>query len=208
MGYPNIIEKLNTKVTYTDAYIVGDVKLDCLSSQITIKPVMDVIQFNINGGSAYNKGAWIALEGCDNYNGNFPAGSFNIRATNSSGKYSEFRGTPDGTLIWNERDVITEVYNSFTTDENSGYLTYTTKLSNGLMIIQGLLSVSMSTTQGTITFPQAFTKYPSVSATIRVNDADITLCIPNISLPTFTYTVHNYSSDSQVLRYIAIGYWK
>lgn len=109
MSYPRIIDKLDTKITYSNALILGDLKFNTSNNELqnTIKNVKDTIQFNICGGTAYNKGAWIALEGCDNTSGNFPSGSFNIRATNSNGNYSEFRGTPEGVLTWNGREIIT-----------------------------------------------------------------------------------------------------
>lgn len=111
MSYPNIINEINkvniSKVTYSDALFLGDVRFNTDSSQIALKSTKDNIQFNINGGTAYNRGAWIALEGCDNTSGNFPAGSFNIRATNSSGNYCDFRGTAEGSLSWNNSDIIT-----------------------------------------------------------------------------------------------------
>lgn len=177
-----------------------------LTGTLIMSPTNSVIRKSIDtgamvldGASADANGGQVVLYGKDH--GTSP-GNFNIRARNGTNN-KVLKGTPDGVLQWDGKDVEV-VVNANITNTN-GYVKY----KSGLQMCWGDYSTTAS--GQSVTFPVAFNSTPRINcfvSPVSIQTASDTCAVPlNRSATGFTGYLFNTSGPTTGnCSYLAIGY--
>lgn len=175
----------------TGGTVTGNVYFGSSISQTT-----DSAVFDITGGTAYDKGAYLSLSGKSSNR----AGSFDLIANNGT-KESILRGTPDGVLTWRGKDVV------LVESWRSGTEWYR-KYSDGFIEQGGTCTAKPSVT---VTFPLAFsevTLYVNINGyTGTANNPEQFKLDGKPSLTTFWAKGVYSTSNAQGTISSLTGYW-
>lgn len=125
-------------------------------------------------------------------------GTFALKAANSTNDVI-LRGKPDGTLTWDDKNVLC------VSDSGSNYI----RFSNGTQICWG--SVQIATASTAVTFPKAFSATPEIVFGLRPGSASERL-YNVLAYPRSTTGFTAYANDASghmaaITSYIAIGSW-
>jgi hypothetical protein len=148
------------------------------------------------GGTSSVTGACLILRGASNDSGQFYLGA-SQKTSDSDSSHSRVLlvGNPNGSLTWNSKEV--DRINAQGSNSNGDYIRY----ENGIQICWGgFANVSVPRT---ITYPVAFSGYPSVGI-----DRGTMICGNWSSTGCNVAMVAGGTSTGQYLKWIAIGKWK
>lgn len=157
-------------------------------------------QYWISGGTPYDKGAWVILNGV---NRTTDPGAFQLVARNADGTYRSFIGKPDGTMSWSGKEI--ERVNAI----GSNYIRY----ESGLQIVWGSVPIPAGDNRNvsvTITFPVAFVN-TSYAVTFGANWKARTTeyyRVEGLSTTGFPFTAVDVGSNGHNAMYVCIGRWK
>lgn len=170
--------------------ITGELVLDGLCKKSTDNSFMVIF-----GGSDWNNGAYLQLTGSANPD---EQSTFAL-VSRYNGTHKEFKGTPDGALVWAGQAI--ERVNA----SGVGFIRY----ESGLQICYG--DVSPTRNGSLVTYPAAFsTPWVRIVLTLSCGTgAESNFAAKHYSagsLQTTGFTA--YASDSFYANYIAIGPWK
>lgn len=175
-----------SSLTGAGGAVTGSIVDNTNSADFIVNSV-DSFYTEINGGTTYANGAWIRLNGKDN-TGN--EGHFQLRANDGVNNVS-LVGKPDGTLIWNSKEV--ERINA----SGTNYIRY----ESGLQICWDTVT-GVSSSGKNADFPVAFNGTPAIT----LGTTSASHCYYTGGSST-GFSAKSAGSNVTVI-YIAAGKWK
>ena len=150
---------------------------------------------SIYGGAGYATGGYLSVYGISN--SSYP-GWFRV-VTTTGPVTKALVGKPDGTLLWDSKNVLC------VSDSGSNYI----RFSSGLQICWG--NVSVATASTAVTFPKAFSATPEIVFGLRPGSASEklynVLAYPRSSTGFTAYANDAAGHMAAIVSYIAIGSW-